>query len=180
MARARAARDGEDHRPDRIESDDEPAYEVSATLGDVEAPTAIAEAIEPRAERSPDSAAERLARLDGAELTGVVGEALTAQGWETRAASPRTPFDLLATRSDERMGVIVSDSGVTTELVAESAEVTGAAGTDGVALATNKTVPEAVSRRAREHSITLLDGESLVAAVDDRDLPLPAPVSEPR
>ncbi|MBX0284918.1 hypothetical protein EGH22_01140 [Halomicroarcula sp. F28] len=173
--RARAARDGEDPGADRIESDDEPAYEVSATLGDVEAPTEIADAIKPpTVDSGPGQTVERLERLDGPAVTGLVAEALTATGWETQAASPRTPFDLLATRGDDRMGVVVSDGG-DRAAVTECAQVTGAAGTDAVMLATTSPVPDDVEQTATERDVRLLDRESLAAIVDSQGLTLPAP-----
>lgn len=174
--RARASRDGEDPGADRIESRDEPAYEVSATLGDVEAPTGIADAIkQPTADSATESTADRLARLDESKLARVVGDALTETGWETRAASPRTPFDLLATRADDRVGVVVSEQ-VGPDAVAEYAQVTGAAGTDAVMLATATTAPADVEQAATERDVRLLDRASLAAIVDSQRLTLPAPV----
>ena len=174
--RARAARDGEDPGADRIESDDEPTYEVSATLGDVEGPKAIADGIKPpTADSAPGPTLERLERLDGPAVVGVVAESLTATGWETQAASPRTPFDLLATRGDDRMGVVVSDGG-DTAAVTECAQVTGAAGTDTVMLATTTPVTDDVERTARDGAVRLLDRGSLAAMVESHGLGLPTPV----
>lgn len=176
IERARASRDGEDPGADRIESDDEPAYEVSATLGDVAGPTEIEAAIEPPTADEPrDSTAEALGRLDGTAVTEIVGDALDTSGWTTTPASPRTPFDLLATRGDERMGVVVSDNEVTTDLVAECAEVTGAAGTDAVLLATTARAPDDVERQATERGVRLLDRAPLAAVVDSQQLTLPSP-----
>ncbi|MDS0283026.1 hypothetical protein [Haloarcula onubensis] len=174
--RARASRDGEDPGADRIESDDEPTYEVSATLGEVEGPTAIADAIEPRTDDSgPESTVERLERLDAAGVADVVADALTATGWETQAASPRTPFELLATRGDDRMGVVVRN-GDAADAVTECAAVTGAAGTDTVLLATNAAATADLERRASERDVRLIDSASLAAVVESQRLTLPAPV----
>jgi len=108
-------------------------------------------------------------------VVGVVAESLTATGWETQAASPRTPFDLLATRGDDRMGVVVSDGG-DTAAVTECAQVTGAAGTDTVMLATTTPVTDDVERTARDGAVRLLDRESLAAIVESHGLGLPTPV----
>jgi hypothetical protein len=173
--RARASRDGEDPGAPRIDSDDEPAYEISATLGDVEGPTAIADAIEPpSADSDRESTVERLAQLDRSALRRVVAEALSATGWETQAASPRTPFDFLATREDARMGVVVSERG-DTDAVTECGQVTGAAGTDSVMFATTPPVPDGVERAATERDVRLLDRVSLADIVDIQRLSLPAP-----
>ncbi|MDS0259125.1 hypothetical protein NDI56_06935 [Haloarcula sp. S1CR25-12] len=181
--RAQAALNGEDPGEDRIQADDEPEYELSATLGEVDGPTAIADAIAPLTTDAalaelPESTAERLQRLDGAGVTRVVSDALDATDWSTRAASPRMPFDLLATRGTERMGVFVTaaDSELTADVVDQCAGVTGAAGTDAVMLATTATIPTPVEEFAAERDARLLGRESLAAIVDTQGLTVPTPV----
>ena len=176
IERARAARDGEDPGRDRIESDDEPAYEVSATLGTVDGPTEIEAAIEPPAAGDPpDSPAERLGELDSAAIVRVVGDALETRGCATEAASPRSPFDLLATREGDRIGVVV-DSEVTTDRIAACAELSGAAGTDVVLLATTAEAPEDIEQQATAEGVRLLDRPSLADLVESGDLTLPTAV----
>lgn len=182
IERARAALTGQSTGPDRIESDDEPTYDLSVTLGDVDGPTAIEDSLEaPRAERTsqgqfPSSTADRLRKLDRPDLTRVVGDALGATDWTTREASPRMPFDMLATRGEERVGVVVhhGDDFVTPDTVAECAAVAGAAGTETVLLATVAEHTAAVERRASESGVRLLCRDSLAAIVDTEGLRLPA------
>lgn len=175
--RAQAAHDGEDPGEDRIESDDDPGYEMSATLGTVDGPTEIEAAIEPPVADGPsDSPAERLRRLDGAAVVRVVGDALETGGCATEAASPRSPFDLIATRGGDRIGVVVSNSGVTADRIVDCGEVAGAAGTDAVLLATTAEASADIEQQAAAEDVRLLDGAFLATLVDSGDLTLPRPV----
>jgi tetratricopeptide (TPR) repeat protein len=185
--RARAALNGEAPVEDRIESDDEPDYELSATLGDVDGPTAIADAIDPLTDGTPlaelpESTPECLQGLDETDVASLAGDALDATDWSTTTARPRTPFDLLATRGEERMGVVVhvSENPVTSETVTECADVTGAAGTDAVLLATTAMVSAPVEERASTLGVRLLGCESLAAIVDSEGLTLPVSDAESR
>lgn len=182
IERARAGLAGERPTGDRIQSGDEPAYDISASIGDVSGPSDIEAAIEPPlsessrdTERLPESTAGRLRSLDRTTASELITDALDATDWATQKGSPRMPFDFIATRDGERMGVLVrtTESEVTVGTVENCADVTGAAGTDAVLLATTGTVPDPVDRRAAELGVRVIGCESLAAIVDTESLSVP-------
>ena len=158
---------------DRIRTDDAPDYDLEATVGDIEDPTAVEASVETAAavgeERLPDATATRLQGIDEAAATAVVERALAETSWSVRAAPVRSPFDFLASTESERIGVVVHapDGGsVGDERVSYCDEITGAAGTDTVMLATTGEVSEPTRELAEELGVRLLRRDSLAAIVD--------------
>lgn len=156
---------------DRIETDDEPQYDLRGAVGDIAGPTDIAATIDPPVlpkERPARAAPEAFVR-DRETLVEAVRAALEREGWSVRGASPRTPFDLFGSRESELLGVVVADpegGRIGTDTVGECAVVTGAAGTDTVLLATTRAVDDAAERLAAERGVRLLGPASLAPSVD--------------
>jgi len=183
IERAEAAAAGEDPRVNRVDGATEPDYQLSATIGAVDGPTEIEDTIEPPAAvaaedwQRPDETTARLARLERGTVRTVVSDALSEEGWSVSVGSPQMPFDLVGTREDARLGVVVADTDriVTAEAVTDCADVVGAAGTDAVLLATTTALTDAARDRASDLGVRILDGESLAAAVES-----PRPASEIR
>jgi len=191
LERTEARRHGEPVA-DRVETDDEPRYDVTASLGDIEEPTDIEASIDPPTADPPltddgdlpTATTCRLSELDSASVVEVVTAALSETDWSVSAAADRSPFDLLAERETELMGVVVhspEDDSVGRDLIKYCEVITGAGGTDMVTLATTATVHETDERLAAELGVRMLGVESLAAIVDASDADVPsAGRSEPR
>ncbi|WP_277541774.1 hypothetical protein [Haloarcula laminariae] len=92
----------------------------------------------------------------------MVSEVLGTAGWAVRSAASG-PFDLLAERGDELMGVVVHspEAGTVRDSIERCSVVTGAAGTDTAMLATTGTVRAADERLAGELGVRLVESDSL-------------------
>lgn len=192
IERTEAALDGEESFEDRIQTSDEPDYDIEAMVESIDEPTDIEASIEPPAvavssasESVPETTAARLTALDQAAATEIVAAALEETDWSVRPAARRTPFDLWANRGEELMGVVVhlpEGESINGDLVNYCEVVTGAGGTDTVMLATTGDIHESDAALAEELGVRLLEGETLAAIVDGSDVHLPAPerVEEPQ
>jgi len=104
--------------------------------------------------------------------------ALAKTDWRARGAQPESPFDLLAERSDELVGVVVhcpSDGQIDHSSIRRCDAITGAAGTDTVMLATTATIRHTDARLAADLGVRLRNVETLR---DDADPPTIEAVSE--
>ena len=184
LDRTEARLDGDEDVADRIRADDEPEYAVSGTLGDVDAaePTALSSATEPTVADGngvgglPDSTAARLRTLDRPALVDVVADALAETVCSTQPAGAETPFDLLARREDELLGVVVhAPAGATVEAdtIRRCETAAGAADTDAVMLATAGRLTDELSGLAADSDVEVFAADSISAIVDAQRLSLP-------
>lgn len=200
IERAEAARDGEAVEPvDAGGDDEEPAYDVEATIGDpapedgdvsadgdaVEAesedaggPAAGSDGKEPVEDGGGATVGERLRRLDEDDFVDVVAAVLEETGWTTSAARAESPHDVEATKETpvtETMHVRVvhrpDGEPVGTEAVEACAGPSETAPDADVSmLATSASLTEAATKRARRRQLRVLDDESLSVVFDARDL----------
>jgi len=186
LDRTEATLDGDEDVTDRIQTDDEPEYAVSGTLGEVDAegPTALDDIDEATVadgnglDGYPESTTERLRKLDRPALVDIVTDALAETVCSTQVAGAETPFDLLARREDELIGVIVhTPAGTTAEpdAVRRCAAASDAADTDAVMLATTGRPTDELSKLAAESDVQVFAADSISAIVDAQGLSLPGP-----
>lgn len=105
-------------------------------------------------------------------------QALAKTDWTARSAQAESPFDLVAEREDELVGVVVhcpADGSIPRSTIKRCEMITGAAGTDTVMLATTATVRDVDARRAAELGVRLRNVETLS---DTADPPTIAAVTE--
>lgn len=96
-------------------------------------------------------------------------EALAKTDWSARSAQPASPFDLLAEREDELVGIVVDcpDHGtLDRESIKQCSAITGAAGTDTVMLATTAPVRNRDAKLAAELGVRLRNIETFSDATD--------------
>ncbi|WP_324662827.1 hypothetical protein [Haloarcula sediminis] len=85
-------------------------------------------------------------------------QALAKTDWRARGAQPESPFDLLAEREDELVGVVVhcpDDGRVGRQAIERCDAITGAGGTDTVMLATTGTISDTDARLAADLGVRL-------------------------
>lgn len=95
--------------------------------------------------------------------------ALAKTDWRARSAQSESPFDLLAEREDELVGVVVEcpDDGVLDRRrIRQCSAITGAAGTDTVMLATTASVRDRDAKLAAELGVRLRNVATLSDATD--------------
>ena len=118
----------------------------------------------------PDSGVTR--RSDKPDTETAIDEilrGLAKTDWRARGAQPEGPFDLLAERADELVGVVVhcpEDGRLDRETIRRCDAIAGAAGTDTVLLATTGTIREADARLATELGVRLRTVATLSDATD--------------
>jgi hypothetical protein len=98
-----------------------------------------------------------------------IATALAKTDWRARSAQPESPFDLLAEREDELVGVVVEcpDDGVLDRRrIRQCSAITGAAGTDTVMLATTASIQDRDAKLATELGVRLRNVETLSDASD--------------
>ena len=91
-------------------------------------------------------------------------QALAKTDWRARGAQPESPFDLLAEREDELVGVVVDcpdDGRIDHSTIQRCDAITGAAGTDTVMLATTGTVRNVDARLAADLGVRLRNVETM-------------------
>lgn len=167
---------------DRIDTQDELPEEAAETLSAPETigdPTDIEELVSfpSHSDELPEPTAKRLRQLDHGALTEVAANALDRTEMTVREAPSRSPFDLFARRNGDRLGIVVhtaTDAVVSDEVVTHCAEVTGAAGTDGVVLVTTGHIPQPIEQLAEECDVRIFRTESLADIVDTEQVPMPA------
>ncbi len=105
-------------------------------------------------------------------------QALAKTDWRARGAQPESPFDLLAEREDELVGVVVhcpDDGEIDREIIKRCDAITGAAGTDTVMLATTGTVRTVDARLAADRGVRL---RNVATMSDTTDPPMIEAVTE--
>ncbi|MDS0282935.1 hypothetical protein [Haloarcula onubensis] len=96
-------------------------------------------------------------------------QALAKTDWRARGAKPESPFDLLAEREDELVGVVVhcpEDGRIDRSTIERCDAITGAAGTDTVMLATTADIRSADARLAADLGVRLRNVATLSDTVD--------------
>lgn|GEM_PF-2761342 len=138
---------------------------------------ALAESGRGRGERTDTAGAgaetssrlERPDRPDGERAIDEILQALAKTDWRARGAKPESPFDLLAERADELVGVVVhcpDDGRIDRSDIERCEAITGAAGTDTVMLATTGTVRGSDARLAADLGVRLRNVETLRDTTD--------------
>lgn len=105
-------------------------------------------------------------------------QALAKTEWRARGAQPESPFDLLAEREDELVGVVVNcpeDGEIDRDMIKHCDAITGAAGTDTVMLATTGTVRTVDARLAADRGVRL---RNVATMSDTTDPPMIEAVTE--
>ncbi|MBX0303702.1 hypothetical protein [Haloarcula salinisoli] len=105
-------------------------------------------------------------------------QALAKTDWRARGAQPESPFDLLAEREDELVGVVVNcpdDGHIDPSLIKRCDAISGAAGTDTVMLATTGTVRPGDARLAADLGVRL---RNVATMRDTTDPPVVEAVTE--
>jgi len=187
LERTRAARDGEAVDPVETDTDDdEPDYDVEATIGTTEDEVEAAiERVEDEATEDPvepDDASpvgegieSRLRTLDDERFGAVVAAVLGETGWSVEATTDDTVVVAKENPTTERMlvrlyhrpdGEPVTEAAIETcrELRADRANV------DAVMMATSAGITDEATRRSRDREVRLLDDECLAAVIESRDL----------
>jgi len=186
LEHARAARDGESVAPAETEAvDDEPDYDVEATIGTSEA----GDESEPVAEREgasedEDTAADgdtevdlenRLRQLDDERFGEIVATVLGETGWSAEATTDQTVVVARESPTAERMLVRLyhrpDGEPVTEAAIEECSELRrDRSNVDAVMMATSAGITDEATRRSRDEQVRLLDDECLAAVVESRDL----------
>jgi len=105
-------------------------------------------------------------------------QALAKTDWRARGAQPESPFDLLAEREDELVGVVVNcpdGERIDRDMLRRCDAITGAAGTDTVMLATTGTVRPGDARLAADLGVRL---RNVATMSDTADPPVVEAVTE--
>ncbi|WP_276250252.1 hypothetical protein [Haloarcula rara] len=105
-------------------------------------------------------------------------QALAKTDWRARGARAESPFDLLAEREDELVGVVVhcpDDGEIDRDIIKRCDAITGAAGTDTVMLATTGTVRTVDARLAADRGVRL---RNVATMSDTTDPPMIEAVTE--
>ncbi|PSP64658.1 hypothetical protein BRC76_01460 [Halobacteriales archaeon QH_8_67_36] len=127
---------------------------------------------------SRESNTDRPDKPDGETAIDDVLQALAKTDWRARGAEPKSPFDLLAEREDELVGVVVdcpSDGRIDRPTIEHCDAITGAAGTDTVMLATTGTVRNVDARLAADLGVRL---RNVATMSDTTDPPVVEAVTE--
>ena len=127
---------------------------------------------------SRESNTDRPDKPDGETAIDDVLQALAKTDWRARGAEPESPFDLLAEREDELVGVVVdcpSDGHIDRPTIEHCDAITGAAGTDTVMLATTGRVRNADARLAADLGVRL---RNVATMSDTTDPPVVEAVTE--
>ncbi len=109
-------------------------------------------------------------RPDAETAIDEILQALAKTDWRARGAQPESPFDLLAEREDELVGVVVhcpDDGHVDRQAIQRCDAITGAAGTDTVMLATTGSISDTDARLAADLGVRLRN----VSTMRDTDDP---------
>jgi hypothetical protein len=96
-------------------------------------------------------------------------DALAETDWRARNARSASPFDLLAEREDELVGIVVDcpgDGALDRSLIRQCSAITGAAGTDTVLLATTASIRDRDAELAAELGVRLRNVATLSDATD--------------
>ncbi len=108
-------------------------------------------------------------RMDTEATIDAIAKALAKTDWRARSATQASPFDLLAEREDELVGIVVDcpdDGTLDRERIRQCSAITGAAGTDTVLLATTAPVRNRDAKLAAELGVRLRNVETLADASD--------------
>ena len=178
LERVRAERDGEDREPAATEPDDEPNYDVTATIGaetDDETTHDEGAADDEAGNRDAETVEAQLRRLDGGRFGSVVGAVLSETGWTVEATDGETLIAVQESPSTERMlvrlyhrpdGEPVGPAAIEScdELRRERETV------DAVMMATSADITDEAACLSREREVRLFDDECLAAVIESQSL----------
>ena len=120
-------------------------------------------------QRSDGDSGERSEKPDKETAIDEILQALARTDWRARGAQPESPFDLLAEREDELVGVVVNcpdDGRIDQQVIHRCDAITGAAGTDTVMLATTGTIRNTDARLAADLGVRLRNVSTMSDTTD--------------
>ena len=108
-------------------------------------------------------------RPDTETAISTVTTALAKTDWRARSAQSESPFDLLAEREDELVGIVIhcpADEVISRNIIKRCGTIAGAAGTDTVLLATTATIRDTDVQLAIDLGVRLRNVETLSDTTD--------------
>jgi len=147
-----------------------PIDESQSRTGNSDGPDrdATGSAASPPGGRESD-AIEQADKPDTETAIDEILQALAKTDWRARGARPESPFDLLAEREDELVGVVVhcpDDDRIEKRTIKQCDAITGAAGTDTVMLATTATIRDTDARLAADLGVRLRNVSTMSDTTD--------------